>query len=405
MNLETVVVIGAGQAGAWAARTLRSEGFGGRIVLVGDEASPPYERPPLSKEQLQQSPPSMAFLISPAELTTLNIEWRHSSVCSSIDRVARQVRLAEGESISYDKLILCTGGRARLPAILGIDAGCVHTLRTIEDAARLRAALKQGVRVMVLGGGWIGLEVAAAARAAGCDVTLVEAGPQLCARTGSSLLSSFLARLHRSHGVELRLSESIVALEGATATGCRAVFATGSTLEVDLVVVGIGLVQNDALARDAGLACERGILVDRQCRTSDPRIFAAGDVTAMPGPGKTLLRLESWQNAQDQAVAAACAALDQDVDYRPVPYFWSQQYDVLVNIVGTSISGANVVVRGTDASKLVAVEVGADGQIASAICTNLPRDFRQLRKFVAEGTRVDATRLSDASVPLAHAIA
>ncbi|CAB3807031.1 Rhodocoxin reductase [Paraburkholderia ultramafica] len=405
MSLKTVIVIGAGQAGAWAARTLRSEGFSGRILLVGDEASPPYERPPLSKEQLQQTPPSMRYLMGPTEFATLDIEWKRSSVCSSIDRVARQVRLAAGESIGYDKLILCTGGRARLPAISGINAGCVHTLRTIEDAARLRAALKDGVRLLVMGGGWIGLEVAAAARAAGCSVTLVEAAPQLCARTGSSLLSSFLARLHRSHGVELRLGESVVALDEATATGCRAALTNGTTQEVDLVVVGIGLMPNDALARNAGLACERGILVDRQCRTSDPRIFAAGDVTAMPGSDETLLRLESWQNAQDQAVAAARAVLGQDVDYRPVPFFWSQQYDALVHIVGTSTSGTNVVVRGADTPRLVAVEVSANGQIAFAICTNLPRDFRQLRKFVAEGTRVDAARLSDASVPLAQAVA
>jgi len=405
MNLETVVVLGAGQAGAWAARTLRSEGFRGRVILIGAEAALPYERPPLSKEQLQRTPPAMQHLISAAELGLLDIDWRGSSHCVCIDRFSRNVVLSSGEAIPYDHLILCTGGRARLPLIPGIGASCVHTLRTIEDAERLRLTLKDEARVLVMGGGWIGLEAAAAACAAGCSVTLVEAGPLLCTRTGSPMLSDFLAQLHRSNGVELRLGESVVALEHPTATSSRAVYADGTVQDVDVVVVGIGLEQNDALARAAGLECDRGILVDHQCRTSDRSIFAAGDVTAMRGPTGEVLRLESWQNAQDQGIAAARALLGHDIDYQPVPFFWSQQYDVLVQIAGACVQGTKTVTRGAERGKLVAVQVTNDGRIASAICANSPRDFRHLRNFIAEGVCVDVAHLTDASVPLTAAVA
>ncbi len=405
MSLETVVILGAGQAGAWAARTLRSEGFSGRVILIGAEAALPYERPPLSKEQLQRTPPAMQYLLSTADLGSLDIEWRRSSQCIRIDRSNRNVVLTSGEAIAYDRLILCTGGRARLPVIPGIAASCVHTLRTIEDAERLRLTLKEKARVLVMGGGWIGLEAAAAACAAGCSVTLVEAGPLLCTRTGSPMLSDFLAKLHRSNGVELRLGESVVALEHPTATSSRAVYADGTIQDVDVVVVGIGLEQNDVLARAAGLECDRGILVDQQCRTSDWSIFAAGDVTAMRGPSGEVLRLESWQNAQDQGIAAARALLGHDIDYQPVPVFWSQQYEVLVQIAGACVQGTKTVTRGAERGKLIAVQLTDDGPIASAICANSPRDFRHLRNFIAEGVCVDVERLVDASVPITAAIA
>jgi 3-phenylpropionate/trans-cinnamate dioxygenase ferredoxin reductase subunit len=402
MDREAVVVVGAGQAGAWAVRTLRSQGFVGRLVLIGDESLPPYERPPLSKEQLQTKPPTMQFLMSPEELDVLGIEWRRATSCTSIDRLSRKVELSNGECLHYDKLVLCTGGRSRLPGIPGLYVDCVHTLRTLEDAKRLQLKLRSGVRVLVIGGGWIGLEVTASARAVGCAVTLVEAGTSLCTRTGSRALSEFLESLHLANGVDLRLGTSVAALEHENGA-CRVRYIDGSMQEIDLVVVGVGLEHNDALARTAGLACDRGILVDQQCRTSDARIFAAGDVTVMRGADGSLLRLESWQNAQDQGIAAARAVLGMDIAYRPVPFFWSQQYDALVQIAGWPVPGAPALVRVTDADKLIAVELNRDNQIASVVCTNSPRVFRQLRKFVSEGTRVDPKILSDIGLPLATA--
>nr|WP_315594179.1 FAD-dependent oxidoreductase [uncultured Cupriavidus sp.] len=400
MSLETVVVVGAGQAGAWAVRTLRSEGFKGRLVLIGAEDAPPYERPPLSKEQLQRTPPVMQYLISPAELAELGIEWIRSSPCTRIDPSGQFVVLSAGEAIGYDKLILCTGGAARLPTIPGIDASFVHTLRTIKDAERLRMDLEDGVRLLVIGGGWIGLEAAAAARGAGCSVTLVEAAPLLCARTESRMLSAYLARLHRSNDVDVRLGQSIRALDRQPSGGCRAVYTDGAVQEFDAVVVGIGLVHNDGLAREAGLSCDRGILVDQQCRTSDAKIYAAGDVTVMRANGDAQLRLESWQNAQDQGIAAARAVLGQRIHYQPIPLFWSHQYDVLVQIAGKCEPGRSLITRGAESGKLVTVELADDGRVVSVVCANAPREFRQLRKFMAEGVRVDAGRLADATVPL-----
>ncbi|WP_151638165.1 MULTISPECIES: NAD(P)/FAD-dependent oxidoreductase [Noviherbaspirillum] len=399
MSQQTIVVVGAGQAGAWAARTLRNEGFAGHVVLVGYEAHPPYERPPLSKEQLQPDPTQMDSLLSAAEMADLDIDWLPSLACVRIDRVARQIVLSNDETIGYDKLILATGGIARVPPLPGIDAPCVHTLRTLDDAQRLRSALKPGAHLLVIGGGWIGLEVAASARQLGCNVTLVESGATLCGRTGSPALSAYLTDLHASHGVDLRLSSGVAALENTSSAGCRAVLADGSSVNVHLVVVGIGLIQNDAVASQAGLECDHGVIVDRQCRTSDPDIFAAGDVTAMR-EDQGLLRLESWQNAQDQGIAAARAVLGQAVDYRPVPYFWSQQYDTMVQLAGRSAPGAIQVTRG-DASRMMVVDLTADGRVLSAIVANNPRDFRTLRKFVSDGTRIDAGRFADPAMPLA----
>lgn len=400
-STQTIVVIGAGQAGAWAARTLRSEGYGGRIVLVGAEAAAPYERPPLSKDQLQAHAADMAYLMTPAELAGQDIDWLAATACLSIDRANTTVVLADGQAIRYDKLILCTGGHPRLPDLPGIDGRHVHTLRTVDDAQRLRAALISEPRVLVIGGGWIGLEVAAAARMANCQVTLVEAGSKLCARTNSPALSAWLAHLHTERGVALRMETCVSKLEDRGADGCRAQFADGSSAVFDLVVVGIGLVQNDALARDAGLECDRGVVVDRQCRTADPAIFAAGDVTAVRCPEGGLMRLESWQNAQDQAIAAARAALGQVVDYQPIPYFWSEQYQSMVQIAGACAASGTPLIRGTSLERFMAVELDANGRILFAVNTGTPRDFRLLRKFIADGTVIDAQRFVDESVALA----
>jgi 3-phenylpropionate/trans-cinnamate dioxygenase ferredoxin reductase subunit len=401
MNEPTIVVIGAGQAGGWAARTLRSEGYTGRLVLLGDEAVPPYERPPLSKEQLRADAPEMAYLLTTAQLAEQGIEWKGATVVSRIDRGSSTAVLADGPPIRYDKLILCTGGRARLPAVPGIVGRHVHTLRTLADARRLRDRLPSASQVLVIGGGWIGLEVAAAARKADCAVTLVEAGSILCARTNSPLLSAWLAQLHAGQDVDLRLDTGIAALEDMGDAGCRALFSDGSSGLFDAVVVGVGLVPNDELAHAAGLECERGVVVDRQCRTSDPNILAAGDVTAMRGEDGGLLRLESWQNAQDQAIAAARSALGQAVDYRPVPYFWSEQYDAMVQIAGACNASGRSLARGSAPDRFLAVELDASGRVLSAVSTGSPRDFRTLRKYVTDRAAIDAALFADPSVPLA----
>lgn len=404
MSLDTIVIVGAGQAGGWAARSLRSEGYAGRIVMCGAEAAPPYERPPLSKEQLEPQAAALPSLIDADELASLGIEWRGLAVVTRIDRAGRQVFLHGGEALGYDKLILCTGGRPRIPPVEGMDLPCVHTLRTLDDARRLREALGGQTRVAVMGGGWIGLEVAAAARKQGCPVVLLEAAERLCARSGSAVLSDTLARLHRAQGVDLRLRTRVLSMVPLAAGGCKLLLADGATVEADVVVVGVGLVRNDELAREAGLACELGVIVDQACRTSDPDILAAGDVAAMSSRDGVLTRLESWQNAQDQGMAAARSALGHPVCYEPVPFFWSQQYDTMVQMAGASAPGAVPLLRAGDPAQLLLAELHPDGRVAAAICVNAVRDFRQLRKCIAEGIRLDALRFSDAGVPLAKAV-
>lgn len=407
-GLTSIVVVGAGQAGGWAVRTLRAEGFTGRIVLCGAEATPPYERPPLSKEHLLSDDAPIPSLLGAAELAALEVDWRATAEVVRIERDRRMVRLSDGAEIGYDALLLSTGGRARVPSFPGIELPIVHTLRTLEDAGRLRRALHTARRALVVGGGWIGLEVAAAARSVGCEVTVVEAGTQLCARTGSQPLSDYLLRLHSAHGVTMRFNTSVVRLDQLPGDACRVTYGDASVQDVDLVVLGVGLVQNDELARAAGLMCDRGVLVDAQCRSSDPAIFAAGDVAAIANPdsGGDTLRLESWQNAQDQGIAAARAMLGQSIRYWPMPFFWSEQYGALIQIAGgTAGRAAAAITRDDDdSSKIVHVELDAQGRATAAICVNASRDFRQLRKFVEQGVLLDPVVLADPALPVAKAL-
>lgn len=396
---KSVVIIGAGQAGAWVARTLRTEGYEGRIVLCGDERDPPYERPPLSKEQLVPDAPAMPYLIAPSEFAELRIDWRGGDAATQIDRIANTVMLASGAQLTYDALVIATGGRAYLPPVPGFELDCVYTLRSLADARRLRERLRPGVRALVVGGGWIGLEVAAAARQAGCAVTLVEMAQRLCARSGPPALSAYLLDLHRARGVDVRLGVNIASLRASDRGGCVAEYADGSEQAADLVVVGAGLKPNDELAVAAGLACDRGVVVDGRCRSSDPSIYAAGDVAVLRRPDGSLRRLESWQNAQDQGMAAAHAILEKPVHYDPQPFFWSQQYDALVQSAGDPHAVCNWTMRVQD-ERQTHMALDAEGRILFGLCINAPRDLRFLRRHIAGGTLLDLTGLADLQIPL-----
>ncbi|MBO9353978.1 ferredoxin reductase [Bordetella petrii] len=398
--MQSVLIIGGGQAGAWVARTLRTEGYDGYIALCGDEQEPPYERPPLSKEQLQPEAPAMSYLITPAEFAELNIDWKPGDAATCIERGTRTVELASGARLSYDALVLATGGRAYLPPVPGFELDCVHTLRTLADARRLRDGLKAGARVLVVGGGWIGLEVAAAARAAGCNVTLAEMADRLCSRSGPAALSAYLLGLHQARGVRVRLGASVTALRAAGQGGCVAVFADGSELPADLVVVGAGLKPNDELAAAAGLECGRGILVDTYGRSSDRAIYAAGDVALLRRPDGSLRRLESWQNAQDQGMAVAHSILGKPRHYDPQPFFWSNQYDVLIQLAGDSAGARNWVVRAHDDHRQTHMALNDDGRLQFGLSINAPRDLRFLRRQIADGTRLDLDGLADLKTPL-----
>ena len=399
----TIVIVGAGQAGGWAAHTLRQEGFAGRIVLIGNEAHPPHERPPLSKAVLAgDALPDSTQLMKPQAFEALALDWRASAKVQHIDRAARHIALADGERLAYDKLILCTGGRARTLPLPGADAAAIHTLRTIDDALALAPALAPGRSVVVVGGGWIGLEVAATARQKGAEVVVLETQERLCGRTVPPEVSAHLLALHRAQGAQVLLGAQISGFAADADGRSQVLLANGSVLRCDAIVLGVGLVPNDELARDAGLACDGGVTVDVRCQTSDPDILAAGDVAVAPNPwAGRHLRLESWQNAQEQGMAAARAALGMAVHYQPLPWFWSDQYGMNLQIYGMPVPRHQVVTRGDPSAGSGVLFYLAGDVVEAAIGINAARDLRFARRLIEQRKPVDAARLADPSTPLA----
>ena len=402
MTIGNIVIVGAGQAGAWVARSLRDGGHTGPVILIGDELHAPYERPPLSKEILLGSGTAEELtLLDHDECASLDIETRLGTRVEGIDRPARRLRLSGGEELSYDKLVLCTGGHARRLDLPGLDDPRVHTLRTLDDALRLKAALSETPgHVVVVGGGWIGLEVAASARSLGCEVTVFESADRLCARSVTPDVSAALQKLHEAQQVNVLLSTQLSTVT-PTEDGFSLTLSSGKRLDCRHIIVAAGLVANDALARDAGLTCANGIVVDTQCRTSDPDIHAAGDVaileTSLPG---TRLRLESWQNAQDQGMAVAQAILGRDVSYRPVPMVWSQQYDRFIQIAGHVNAGTLVAERPAGVDGSLRFYLADDTTVLGAIGMNAGRDFRFARQLVERSCRIAPDVLTDTTRPL-----
>lgn len=431
MSARAIVIVGAGQAGGWAATTLRSRGYDGRVLLLGEEPHAPYERPPLSKAVLSgQAAADSTELFSAARLADLDIEFRPGIAATRLRVDDKQVELSDGASAGYDKLILCTGGRPVVPALPGVSSAAVHVLRTRDDAMRLRAQLGPGKHVVIVGGGWIGLEVAATARQSGSRVTVLEQAGRLCARSVQPGVSAHLAVLHAAHGVEVRLGASLCAVHPQPDGRAVAELADGSAIAADAVVLGVGLQANDALARAAGIECERGVLVDAYCRTSAVDVYAAGDVavsvyggavhTGAAHAGAALagaahagavhtgaigrVRLESWQNAQDQGTAAALSALGESVPYTPSGAVWSEQYDAMVQIVGFPALAASEVLRPQAESRaLLSVALDAGSRIVAAVAVDAPRELRQLRKWIAQGAVLDPALLQRPDVPLANA--
>lgn len=384
----THVVIGGGQAGAWIARTLRAEGFSGRLVLIGEEAHWPYERPPLSKAFLQGTGSIEAVtLLDATQAEAARVEcWRGQRV-TAVDRATRTVTCAGGLTLVYDTLFLATGGRVRrIPGIEHASSDRVHTLRTLDDAGRLRAALGSTGSLLVLGGGWIGLEAAAAARGLGVEVTVVEAAPRLCARTMPLVVSDWLRTMHEAQGVRVLTGVGVSALAEST-SGVSATLSNGETLHGGHALVGIGIEPEVALAAAMGLALDDGVVVDAQGRTSDPHVFAAGDVARHPNAfAGASLRLESWANAQNQAIVAAKVALGGPEIYDEIPWFWSDQYGVNVQMLGLPGLGTRLVPRGTPGMGAGCWLMFDDtGAAVGAVAVNAARDLRILRKMLEEG--------------------
>ncbi|WP_321815358.1 MULTISPECIES: NAD(P)/FAD-dependent oxidoreductase [unclassified Paraburkholderia] len=399
---RTVVVIGGGQAAGWVVKTLRQEGFAGRLVMIADETHLPYERPPLSKAVLAgEADIETVRIAKPDEFAALNVEAWQPDSATAIDRANRIVTTRSGRELKYDRLVIATGGAARkLPASVAKSAHVTY-LRTLDEAMALGERLRRSQRVLVVGGGWIGLEVAATARKLGVEATVIEGAPRLCARSLPDEVSQFLLDLHRANGVDIRLNAQLVSLDDH-GDGVRATFADGSTLDADFAVAGIGLAPHTAIAEAAGIEVQDGIVVDEFGQTSDSDIFACGDVANHPNAWlKRRVRLESWANAQNQAIAAAKAVLGVKTPYAEIPWFWSDQYDVNLQILGEIPAGATPALRGSLEEKRATLFFVENGHLRGVIAINSARDLKLARKWMNQGRAVDLAALVDTSKALA----
>lgn len=401
MSDEVTVIVGAGQAGAELAGALRQQKYAGRIVMVGEEPHLPYRRPPLSKTYLAGESSVESLLIrNEAAYAKLGIECRTGVRAVQIDRAANRIVFEDGRTQSYSKLALTTGGRPRQLTIEGGDCPNVHYVRTIADVDRVRSDLLPGQTLVMIGGGYIGLEIAAVAIKLGLKVTLIEALPRVLARVATAELSSFYERLHRSRGVKIRTGAAVERLAGAGRAD-SVILKDGTAIAADIVVVGIGLLPNTELAAASGLAVENGIVVDAYARTSDPYIVAAGDCAHHHnGFLGRYVRLESVPSAQEQARTAAMTLCGGAVPHAAVPWFWSDQYEFKLQMVGIADGYDDQVVRGDIASDSFAVLYLKEGAIISATTVNRPQDFTLARRLVAGRWRVDPAKLMDESISL-----
>ncbi|HEV2562931.1 MAG TPA: FAD-dependent oxidoreductase [Rhizomicrobium sp.] len=401
---ERIVIIGAGQAGAQAVATLRTEGFAGTLTMVGDEPFAPYQRPPLSKAYLQgKLERDRLFLKPDAFYTEARCELIIGVAATAIDRAAKTVALSNGRSIAYDKLLLATGSRVRKIPVPGADLSGVHYLRGIADVDAMRPAFVPGAKLAVVGGGYIGLEVAAVAAKAGVDVTVFEAVDRVMARAVSPQLSEFYEKVHRDAGVKFHLNTVVRSFEG---TGrLQAVRINGQAYPADIALVGIGILPNMELAKDAGLACDDGIVVDQNCvSVTDPAIFAAGDCTRHTGRNGKPIRLECVQNAIDQAKHAALAMVGKPTPYREVPWFWSDQYDLKLQIAGLAWPGDQLVLRGDPAARKFAIFHLREGAVAAVEAVNAAPEYIVGRKLINDGAHVAPERLADTSIPMKNIV-
>ena len=397
---ENIVIVGAGQAGGETAAELRRKGYTGKITVVGDEAYVPYKRPPLSKTYLAGTATTESlYVMSPAALEKANIEFIGGVRATAIDRKSRTLSLDDGRKLSYDKLMLATGGRPRMLNSPGADLPNIFVLRSIQDVEAIRAQFGEGKRLAIVGGGYIGLEVAAVAKKAGLSVTVLEAMPRVLQRVTAPEMSAFYERVHREAGVDVRTGVLLTGFE-KSANGIQVQIAGGS-IEADLVIVGIGLIANTELAADAGLEVDNGIVVDEYARTSDPDIYAAGDCTNHPSEflGRRV-RLESVQNAMEQGRIAAENMLGLEVKYANVPWFWSDQYDLKLQMVGMSGGYDQVVLRGDPGGRSFGAFYLLQGKVIAADMVSRLKEFMVAKKMVAAKLEVDPARLADESVDL-----
>ena len=396
--MTKVLIIGAGHAGGSVAAFLRQYGHEGPIVLAGEEDAPPYQRPPLSKAWLKGEADLEALLLRPLSFyAEQNIDFRASMVAVAVDPDAKTVVFDDGSSETYDILVLATGSMARKLPVPGGDHPDLLELRTMKDAERLKAVLGPGKRLAVVGGGYVGLEAAASARALGAEAVVIERAPRVLARVASETLSAFFTAQHRAHGVEILTNAEVVAVarDGVS-------LADGSVVSADAVLVGVGALACNALARSAGLTCDDGVVVNSEARTSNPAIFAIGDMTRRPIPvhGGMHHRLESVPNALEQAKQAAAAVVGRAGPTPEVPWFWSDQYDVKLQIAGLPFDADRQVVRGDPTASGFAVFHLNGDRIVCVEAVNAPPEFMAGKSLIAKATPVDVDKLADPAVSM-----
>ena len=402
----TYLIVGASLAGAKAAETLRSEGFDGRVILLGSETERPYERPPLSKGYLLgKEEKSVIYVHEEGWYAEHEVDLRRGVTVASLDPAGRTVTTADGESIGYDRLLLATGASPRRLNISGAERDGVLCLRTVGDSERLAAALQGGGRVVTVGAGWIGLEVTAAAREAGCEVTVVEPEPTALYRALGPELGEVFADLHREHGVQFRFGESASEIRGPAGQVGEVVTSSGVALPADVVVMAVGAVPNTGLAADAGLEIGNGVVAVAALRTSDPSIYAAGDLANSYHPliGRRV-RVEHWANALNSGPAAARSMLGQDVVYDPVPYFFSDQYDLGMETAGLPEPGTydEVLYRGDRPGREFVAFWLRDGAVVAGMNVNVWDVSDDIQALIRSAKKVDPARLTDPAIPIAE---
>ncbi|RQU32700.1 pyridine nucleotide-disulfide oxidoreductase [Burkholderia cenocepacia] len=405
MSDRVMAIVGAGHAGGRAAQVLRACGWRGRIVLIGAEPHPPYERPPLSKGVLTGERSAAQCRLREAQAWAADRIERVVATVERIDPDAREVRVSGGHVFGYDALLLATGGRARRLAIRGAALDGVVALRTLDDAAALGARLVPDARIVLIGGGFIGLEVAASARRRGCRVTVLDAAPRLLGRAVPEAIATRVHALHDEQGVAIRLNRTPIAIERTAGGALAVVLDDGDTLLADTVVAGIGIEPADELARDAGLAVERGIVVNARLETSAPGIYAAGDVAVFPSALSGLpIRQETWHGADTQAHVAARNMLGANEPYRDIPWFWSDQYDAQLQVAGEPALGTQSVARvlGDDAEIHFHFDAGARLVAASGFgrAAGFVKEMRVARMLVERGIDVTPAAVADVAVKL-----
>lgn len=397
-----VLILGAGHAGGSAAAFLRQYGYEGPITLVGEEPLTPYQRPPLSKAWLKGEVGADELMLKdPAWYGENGVDLRLQAVAVGLNRGARQVTLSDGQVLSYEKLIIATGARARTLPIPGADLAGVVVLRTAADAEAIKLALIAKARLAVIGGGYVGLEVAASARALGAQATVIERESRVLARVACEPLSAFFQDYHRARGVAFELSAGVAEIFGAGGRAVGVRLASGRVIEADLVLIGVGAMPNDAIARDAGLECHDGVVVDLAARTVDPDIFAIGDVTHRPLPlYDRMFRLESVPNALEQAKQAASAIVGRPGPAPETPWFWSDQYDLKLQIAGLPFEVDQLVLRGDPASAHFAVFHLKGDLIQAVEAVNAPPEYMMGRQLIGSRRPIDRKKLADPSISM-----